>query len=95
MIDCCDFCRTQIECDAHWCDMGFRYGKTRSGDPIVPPAGWAIVPFRAAIPQHHREFIQGHDLPGKWAGERHCHSTMTPLSAHPAGYVLAFATPKP
>lgn len=92
MIDCCDFCTSQAESDAHWARWAERYGKDLYGEPVKLPRGWELVPFRTPIPQLHREFI--HDplaTRGLWAFERCGHSTMTPMTARPSGFTLAYA----
>lgn len=87
---CCDFCETREEIDRHVTRMAAIYGRDETGNEIIPPAGWKVIPFGAAIPALHREWLKG----CQWgAMPRRGRSTMTPIYARPSGHVLAFAEP--
>jgi hypothetical protein len=66
-----------------------------TGEAIVAPPGWALVPEGEFVPQVHREYTEnyGGGWHG-WASPRRYHSTMTPIRARVFGGVRAFAVPE-
>jgi hypothetical protein len=93
-INCCDFCSTERECALHWMRWRAEYGRTRDGKFIDPPPGWRILPIGTRIPNsRHRQFSQGPEQRGAWGRELSGVTTMTPITAHPSGWVRAYAVP--
>lgn len=91
MPNCCDFCETPEEGQAHMDRLRSTYGKDEAGNEIIPPKGWKILPFGSAIPALHRQWIRN----SAWFSmPRNGHSTMTPMYAKPSGHVHAFAVPE-
>lgn len=73
-----------------------RYGHSLSGQPLVMPAGWVLVPEGERVPHVHREFTVNPTSAGwteTWCSPRRCRTTMTPIFASLWGHVTAFAAP--
>jgi hypothetical protein len=69
------------------------YGLTQSGQPIVVPEGWQLLPEGAYVPHGHREYISQFEGFEGWARPRRAVSTMTPIHARVWGDVRAIAVP--
>jgi hypothetical protein len=88
---CCDFHDDPAEILAHLKQWEAQYGLI-DGDPIVPPRGWKILPFRTVIPNStHREYSERNG----WLHQRVGCSTMTPIFTRPSGDIRAYAVPDP
>ena len=87
MINCCDFCDTELDCRAHTAAMRAEYEEYARS--IKPPPGWVILPFGSPVPQQHRAW-DGYLR--KWLPARTCRSTMTPITSRRCGHTRLWAT---
>lgn len=72
------------------------YGVVReTGETIVAPPGWVILPEGHFVPHGHREYVEnyGGGWHG-WASARRGRSTMTPIHARVFGGARAYAVPE-